>query len=61
MDQEAIALLDNLRAFRHVFRHAYGYVLDERKVRLVLEDAIRLEGRYRDEVHAFLDKIEPQA
>lgn len=46
ISEESRLLLDNLRAFRHVFRHAYGYVLDRRKLRLVLEDAQALESRY---------------
>ena len=36
LSQKNYTLLDNLRSFRHFFRHAYSYELDERKVRIVL-------------------------
>ena len=51
-------LLDNLRSFRHFFRHAYSYELDERKVRIVLEDAVALRETYRDDIYAFLKSFE---
>lgn len=50
-------LLDNLRAFRHLLRHAYMYDLDERKVRLVLEDALALKALYRRDIRAFFNKL----
>jgi uncharacterized protein YutE (UPF0331/DUF86 family) len=58
LSQESHRLLDNLRAFRHFFRHAYSYELDDRKVRLVLEDANRLKGLYSKEIDHFLDQLE---
>lgn len=50
-------LLDNLRAFRHLFRHAYGYRLDSRKMRIVVEDALRLKEIYKKEIKGFLEEI----
>ncbi len=54
LSHESYALLDNLRAFRHFFRHAYGYELDERKVRIVLEDAGKLKDLYEKDLDRFL-------
>ena len=54
LSPESFALLDNLRSFRHLFRHAYSYELDERKMRIVLEDASKLSDAYRRDVDAFL-------
>jgi len=51
-------LLDNLRSFRHFFRHAYSYELDERKVRIVLEDAVALRETCRNDIYAFLKSFE---
>ena len=51
---ELFALLDSLRGFRHVFRHAYGVPLDERKVRVVLDDARSTHQILRDEIESFL-------
>lgn len=58
ISQKGYILLDNLRAFRHLFRHAYSYELDERKVKLVFEDAIRLKGIYVKDIHEFLDILQ---
>ncbi len=57
VDEPTLRLLDNLRGFRHVFRHAYSYVLDERKVRLVLDDARALREVYRQQVEAFIRRL----
>ena len=54
LSQESFLLLDNLRSFRHLFRHAYSYDLDERKVRIVLEDTIKLRTLYTRDVQSFL-------
>lgn len=58
LSEHAYALLDNLRAFRHFFRHAYSYELDERKVRIVLDDAYALKKFYTNEINAFIDQIQ---
>jgi uncharacterized protein YutE (UPF0331/DUF86 family) len=56
--EETATLLDNLRAFRHFFRHAYAYELDPRKLAVVLEDALKLKERYKKEVERFLHLVE---
>lgn len=55
LSQESYMLLDNLRSFRHFFRHAYSYELDARKVRIVMEDATKLKEIYQKDINAFLD------
>jgi hypothetical protein len=54
---QSFLLLDNLRAFRHFFRHAYSYDLDERKVRIVLSDALALKDLYKADIDAFLSQL----
>jgi len=54
LSKDSFVLLDNLRSFRHFFRHAYSYDLDERKVRIVLEDATKLRELYAMDVETFL-------
>ena len=58
LSQECFPLLDNLRSFRHLFRHAYSYELDERKVTIVLDDAFTLRGICRNDIDAFLNSFE---
>ncbi len=57
LSQECFQLLDNLRSFRHLFRHAYSYELDERKVKIVLDDAFTLKGICRNDIDAFLNSF----
>ena len=57
LSQECFLLLDNLRSFRHLFRHAYSYELDERKLKIVLEDAFTLRRIYPTEVTVFLNSF----
>lgn len=59
LSQECFLLLDNLRSFRHLFRHAYSYELDERKLKIVLEDAFTLRKIYPNDVHVFLNSFGP--
>lgn len=57
LSQEVFVLLDNLRSFRHFFRHAYSYDLDERKVRIVFLDAEKLRKLYQDDIGKFLENF----
>lgn len=57
LSAEAYKLLDNLRAFRHFFRHAYAYQIDSRKIKIVLEDAFRLRKIYQSLARNFLKSL----
>lgn len=57
LSNEIFVLLDNLRSFRHFFRHAYSYEMDERKVRIVMEDVLKLKEIYRKDISIFLDSL----
>jgi hypothetical protein len=59
LSQECFLLLDNLRSFRHLFRHAYSYELDERKLKIVMEDTFTLRRIYPADVNVFLNSFEP--
>lgn len=54
---ESYRLLDNLRSFRHFFRHAYSYEIDSRKVRIVLKDVDMLQEIYRKDIDDFLKRL----
>lgn len=57
LSDEAYRLLDNLRAFRHFFRHAYSYEIELKRVKIVLEDALRLKDLYRKLALDFIEKV----
>ncbi|MEJ5361035.1 MAG: hypothetical protein WBK20_15375 [Spirochaetota bacterium] len=57
ISEEAFVLLNNLRSFRHFFRHAYSYELDKRKIDIVLDDALKLKTIYKDDIHNFLKNL----
>jgi hypothetical protein len=50
-------LLDELRGFRHVVRHAYGKELDPAKIELVLQKALALKKVYAKEFRRFLSQL----
>src|SRR4030067_1096348 len=57
LSQESYILLDNLRSFRHFFRHAYSYEIDVRKVRIVLDDADKLREMFKKNVEIFFENL----
>jgi hypothetical protein len=57
LSRESYMMLDNLRSFRHFFRHAYSYELDARKVRIVLDDADKLRKIFKRDVEIFLESF----
>ncbi len=59
LSEESYRLLDNLRAFRHFFRHAYEAELDPKRVALVIEDALKLKDIYTQEIERFLEQLRP--
>jgi uncharacterized protein YutE (UPF0331/DUF86 family) len=58
LSEKSYKLLNSLRAFRHVFRHAYSYELDPKKVALVVEDALKLRALYQGEIDRFLKQLQ---
>ena len=54
ISEESLALLSELRAFRHFFRHAYTYELDRRKVMLVLEKSLKLKELSKHDIDRFI-------
>lgn len=57
LSKESYKLLDSLRAFRHVFRHAYSYELDQQKVDIIVEDVLKLKDLYEREIDYFLEQF----
>lgn len=51
------SLLDELRAFRHLFRHAYSYQIDQDKLDIVIKKAFELEKLYKSNIQRFLDLL----
>lgn len=58
LSEDAFKFLDELRAFRHFFRHAYDYELKYEKVRPVIESADKLRGLYKADIERFLKELE---
>jgi hypothetical protein len=57
ISEAAFELLDELRGFRHVFRHAYGYELEPEKIKIVLRKASALKKIYKKEIVGFLNQL----
>jgi uncharacterized protein YutE (UPF0331/DUF86 family) len=55
--EKTYQLLNELRAFRHRFRHTYFYELDPEGVKLILTKALEVKTLYKKEVEQFLKKL----
>jgi hypothetical protein len=58
IDDVAFALLDEMRRFRHVFRHAYEIELDPQRLELVWQRALALKGIYPGQIGRFIAFLE---
>lgn len=57
ISKETHLLLGELRAFRHLFRHAYSIQLDPQKVQANYSKALQLKETYEDDIALFLSKL----
>ncbi|WP_342669563.1 hypothetical protein [Desulfovirgula thermocuniculi] len=53
--EETFRCLNDLRSFRHFFRHAYDMDLEPEKVELVVKKALRLKELWANDCRAFTD------
>jgi hypothetical protein len=58
IDDEAYDALDELRRFRHLFRHAYSVKLDSERLQLVVDKAFDLKSIYAQQLDRFLDFLQ---
>lgn len=58
LSEETLRVLDELRAFRHFFRHAYAYELKYEKVKPVIESTDKIRVLYKGEIERFLKELE---
>ena len=60
ISKKTSSLLNELRGFRHFFRHAYDVDIDKRKFGIVADSIIELENLYKSDFEKFiqfLDKL----
>ena len=57
LSEKAFRNLDELRSFRHVFRHAYSYGLDDERVIYLLKKVLGERANVLGELTIFRDKV----
>lgn len=57
LSEESFKALDELRAFRHVFRHAYSYGLDDERVIFLLRRVLKQKSVVLDDMEQFKAQI----
>ena len=57
LSEYAYELLNELRRFRHVFRHAYGFELEADKIKIVLKKTLALKKIYKNDIANFLAQL----
>lgn len=50
-------LLNELRRFRHLFRHAYNIELDKEQIKKIIDTAIKVEKLFNQELSEFMKKL----
>jgi len=60
ISEQSYRELDELRAFRHFFRHAYSYEISYEKIKIPLSGAKRLKNLYKENIYQFLSIIEEE-
>lgn len=58
IDDKAYEALDELRRFRHMFRHAYSVRLEPQRLQLVMDQALALKRIYPDQMEQFIEFLE---
>ena len=58
IDDELYRLLDDFRAFRHKFRHTYGFELDWEKEQIVARKLLRTKELLEIQIKAFVDQLD---
>lgn len=59
LSEGAATMLDELRRFRHLFRHAYGIDLDPIRVADIAARIPNLRERFTNDTEAFLSQLSP--
>lgn len=57
ISKELASVLDEFRAFRHFFRHAYSYEIDNKKIDLLLEKFEYIKKRYKEDISNFFNLL----
>ena len=57
MSKETAKLVNEFRAFRHLFRHAYSYDIDVDKMQLLIAKLKKFKGKYQQDVLEFTKEI----
>ena len=57
LSDDSFTILDEMRGFRHVFRHAYSYELDAERVLRISEKAVLLKDIFDKNYASFREKI----
>ncbi len=60
LSEHTYKLLDEMRRFRHFFRHAYGVELNKDLVIRIAQIAIQLKEPFRHDMERFLEQLKPK-
>ncbi|APB33960.1 Altronate dehydratase [Gloeomargarita lithophora Alchichica-D10] len=57
LSSNTYAILNNLRGFRHFFRHAYGTTIEYEQLKINLDKALKLKENLDADIHHFLLRL----
>jgi uncharacterized protein YutE (UPF0331/DUF86 family) len=59
LSEENFRNMDELRGFRHVFRHTYSYGLDDDRVAFLLRKVMKNKKTILNDIETFKQKVNP--
>jgi hypothetical protein len=60
ISKEAYKYLDELRGFRHIFRHAYAYELDVERIKMLGGKSLKLKSIFQDCLNSFKKRLQEE-
>lgn len=57
LTDESFRILDELRGFRHIFRHAYSYTIDSERLMKLAEKSFDLKEVFTKDFNGFKEKL----
>ena len=60
ISEESFVILDELRGFRHFFRHAYSVPMDGERVKQLVDKTMKLRESIKDDTKNFINQLKAE-
>jgi len=57
ISKETVDKIGKYLFFRHFFTHAYGFLIDEEKLKPLMDDISKIYSEFKREINEYLSKV----